>query len=169
MAVETTLRQTLGAGAVDDVKAQAGLANQRFDTMSKHSLADFLSLQEHAAKALTKSCGSFEEAVRRMGAASVDTFLESIAGKTMALLAGKDPTRLLSAAPNGYGLLVSYGRRSWKQLSATSGVFTFEEEYLGAVHNYGTFESAIRVVNGIRPRFELDQKSLLNFSLKVSW
>jgi uncharacterized protein (TIGR02265 family) len=167
--VERALANAFGTNVLDETLAQAGLAGQRFDAMSKYSLRDFLVLQQHAAKRLAPAVGGYDEAVARIGATAVETFFDSIAGKTMALLAGKDPTRLLSAVPNGYGLLVSYGRRTWRQVNANSGVFTFEQEYLGPVHSFGTFDTALRVVHGVNARFELEAQGALGFSFRITW
>jgi uncharacterized protein (TIGR02265 family) len=167
--VERALSSAFGASAVSETMAAAGLAGHRFDAMSKFPLKDFLVLQQHAAKRLAPAVGGFDEAVARIGATAVETFFDSIAGKTMALLAGKDPTRLLTAVPNGYGLLVSYGRRTWRQVNANSGVFTFEEEYLGPVHNFGTFDTALRLVHGVDARFELDSHGPMSFAFRISW
>lgn len=167
--VERALTNTLGPGSIEEVKAEAGLTESRYDAMAKYPMADFLKYEEAAARRMAGSSGGFDEAVCRIGAAAVEAFFDSIAGKTMSLLAGNDPTRLLSAVPNGYGLLTSYGTRTWRQTTANTGLFTFTGEFLGPVHNFGTFDTALRVVHGVEAKFTLEQKTPLDFSFRISW
>lgn len=168
-AIERTVATTLGLDAVAPVKRSAQVSQPRYDSMIKYPMLDFLNFQEAAADALAPHVGGFDEAIARIGAAAVDSFFESIAGKTMALLAGRDPSRLLSAVPNGYGLLVSFGRREWKQTSPSTGIFSFHEEFLGPVHTYGTFDAALRKANQIDARFDLRASSPLDFEFHLSW
>lgn len=168
-AIERTVAETLGPPAVAGVKRSARVTQPRYEAMVKYPMLEFMNLQEAAAHALAPRVGGFDEAIARIGAAAVDSFFESMAGKTMALLAGRDPSRLLSAVPNGYGLLVSFGRREWKQTSPTSGTFTFQDEFLGPVHTYGTFDTALRMANQVDARFELRSSSPVDFELHLSW
>jgi uncharacterized protein (TIGR02265 family) len=168
-AIERELTRAAGPGAVAEVRTKAGLRHTHFDAMSKFPLMDFITYQEAAAEKLAPLVGGYDEAVWKMGGAAAEAFFDSIAGRTMALLAGRDPTQLLNAVPAGYTLLVSYGRRSWRQTKANEGHFSFEDEYLGPIHNLGTFDSALRVVHGVDPTFELEQQSPLNFTFVVRW
>ncbi|GAB5544751.1 MAG: TIGR02265 family protein [Sandaracinaceae bacterium] len=167
--VDRAIEKVLGPDAMAAAKEAAGIGDQKHDAMSKYPMADFLRYEEEAARLMATAAGGFDEAVHRIGASSVDTFFDSIAGKTMALLAGKDPTRLLGAAPNGYGLLASYGQRRFRQTSANTGVFDFTGEYLGPVHNLGTFDTALKLVHGADCTIDLDQKTPLDFSFKLTW
>lgn len=167
--VDRALEKALGPDAVEQAKDAAGIPGQKHDAMSKYAMGDFLRYEEEAARLLAPSEGGFDLAVHRIGASAVDTFFDSIAGKTMALLAGKDPTRLLGAAPNGYGLLASYGERRFRQTGANTGVFDFTGEFLGPVHNLGTFDTALKLVHGADCKIELDQKTPLDFSFKLTW
>jgi uncharacterized protein (TIGR02265 family) len=167
--VDRAVIGALGAPAIAEIKVDAGLGDQSFDAMAKYPLADFLRFEDAAAKRMSAVVGGYDQAICRIGAAAVESFFDSIAGKTMALLAGKDPTRLLSAVPNGYGLLTSYGTRTWRQTGANSGVFAFNGEFLGPIHNYGTFETALRVVHGVDAKFVLEQQTVIDFSFRITW
>ena len=113
--------------------------------------------------------GSFDEAVFKIGAAAVQLFFDSVAGKTMKLLAGKEPHRLLSAVPNGYSVLVNFGEREYQKSGDHAGVFTFRHELLGAVHTAGIFDAALRAVYGVDPTIALDSSSPVDFKFRISW
>ncbi len=167
-AVETAVSEALGANEIDAVK-RAAKVSERFDSMSKYPMSEFLRFEQEAASRMAPAVGDFEDAIYRIGAASVSNFFDSLAGKTMALLAGGNPSRLLSAVPNGYKLLTNYGQRSWRQTSPATGTFTFQGEFLGPVHSLGTFETALRMIGATRARVRVEQRGLLDFTLHLEW
>jgi len=61
------------------------------------------------------------------------------------------------------------GKRSYVKTGEQSGSFTFEHDLLGPAHEIGTFTGAIKIVCGISLRCEVEQASLLDFKLHVSW
>lgn len=164
------VRRSLGEAAVAEVAKQAGHPDAKFGAMRKLPLRDFNVLRTVVAEHLSPSLGSVEAAVARVASSNVEIFFESVAGKTMSLLAGKDPHRLMGAAPNGYGLAVDdEGKRGYEKTGETSGTFWFTNDALGPCHHLGTFQAAITAVCQIEPKIRIEQTSLLDFKLHVSW
>lgn len=164
------VRRKRGEAAVADVVKAAGFTDGKFSAMRKYPLKDFNTLRTVTAEALEQDLGSIEAGVARVAGANVEIFFESVAGKTMMLLAGKDPHRLMGAAPNGYGLAVDdEGKRGYEKAGEKQGVFWFTSDALGPCHHLGTFEAAINAVCQIQPKIRVEQTSLLDFKLHVSW
>jgi uncharacterized protein (TIGR02265 family) len=164
------VRRMRGEGAVDAVVKEAGFPDGKFGAMRKYPLRDFNTLRTVTATTLERELGSIEAGVARVASANVEIFFESVAGKTMMLLAGKDPHRLMGAAPNGYGLAVDdEGKRGYDKVGEKKGTFWFTNDALGPCHHTGTFEAAITAVCQVKPVIVVEQTALLDFKLHVTW
>jgi uncharacterized protein (TIGR02265 family) len=164
------LRRDVGQDAATEAAKEAGIDPDTIGAMKKLPIREFNALRASVAKRLLIKHPSYEAAAVRIGEACVEIFFESVAGRTMMLLAGKNPHRLLTAAPNGYTLAIDdEGKRAYTKTGETSGKFVFEHDLLGPCHEIGTFACAIRMVCGIELKVEVDQKTLLDFDLKLSW
>ena len=140
-----------------------------FSTMTKYSLVSFLKYEESACKLLAEQLFGFDEAVYRCGAAAIEVFFATLAGRTMKALAGDNPHRLLASVPNGYELLASFGERRYLKLGPREGRFNFSDDYLGPVHTCGLFDAAVRELHGLEAKFELEESGQLGFSFAISW
>ena len=163
------LRRARGQAVVDEMLASAGMTAD-WRAMRKVPLQEFNKLRMHVCTAFLPVVGSIEEASAKVGASAVEIFFESVAGRTMMLLAGKDPHRLMGAAPNGYGLAVEDGAtRKYEKVGENEGRFEFVNDRLGPCHQVGVFSAAIQVVCGVTINVEIEQPALLNFTFKVRW
>ena len=75
----------------------------------------------------------------------------------------------VGVVPSGYGILVNYGKRGYEKRGDRSGVFHFEGEMLGPLHNVGTFVSAYHLVYGAPLRLDVQQHSPVDFDFHLSW
>jgi uncharacterized protein (TIGR02265 family) len=164
------VRRMRGEATVLQVAQAAGFPDGKFSAMRKYPLKDFNTLRTHTAQTLEPDLGSIEAGVARIAGANVEIFFESVAGKTMMLLAGKDPHRLMGAAPNGYGLAVDdEGKRGYEKAGERKGTFWFLNDALGPCHHLGTFAAAITTVCQVTPVITVEQPTLLDFKLHVAW
>ncbi|MEW5848269.1 MAG: TIGR02265 family protein [Myxococcota bacterium] len=162
------VRRVVSPVAVTEIEAELGI-KEKPAMLAKVPMRSFIEVQMAAAKRMAPVVGSPEDALARIGGASLEIFFDSIAGKTMKLLAGDDPQRLLSAAPNGYQFAVTFGSRSYEKTGPRSGVFTLERELLGPCHTLGTFDAAIFGVHGMHPDMKVEQSDVATFKILVSW
>ena len=164
------LRRARGEEAVTLALRTAALHAQKFSGMRNYPLAEFNNLRSVVGAQLQESLGSTEAAIARIAGAAVEIFFESIAGRTMVALAGNDPHRLMGAAPNAYGLAVNdFASRVYSRTGERTGTFNFQNDLLGPCHQYGTFHAAITAVCGIDLRMQVEQSTLADFKLHVSW
>jgi uncharacterized protein (TIGR02265 family) len=164
------LRRAKGEPVVEQVAAAAGFTGQTWGMMKNVPFADFNRMRIEAAKALVVDGASTESAIVHIAGSAIDIFFESIAGRTMILLAGKDPHRLLGAAPNGYVLAVNDdGERSYEKQTANSGVFHWRHDLLGPCWQIGGFRTALKIVCGVDPAIHVSQTTLLDYDFHMSW
>jgi uncharacterized protein (TIGR02265 family) len=150
--------------------AEAGLAaNDEFAAMGKYPLSTFIRLQTACARLLETEGSSFEESVSKLGRAALDIFFESLPGRTFRALAGKDPHRMMAAAPAAYGLAISdSARRTHVRIAHNIGQLAFQNDLLGPCHQMGVFVAALEGT-GKTFRFELEQSSLTDFVVRAIW
>ena len=164
------IRRVKGDEAMVKAAADAGFAGVSWGIMKKIPLAEFNHLRGVVAQALLPEVATIEEAISLIGGTAVDIFFESVAGRTMKLLAGKDPHRLMSAAPNGYVLAVEDGaHRTYEKVGESAGLFTFVGDRLGPCHQFGVFSTAIKTVCGVTIDVQVGQNKLLDFEFRASW
>jgi uncharacterized protein (TIGR02265 family) len=168
-AMYSLVETTGGPEVLQAACAAAGISPGSFNVMRKYSLKEFLLFEETAAARMAERLGSFDEAVFHFGAAAVDLFFDSVAGRTMKILAGKEPHRLLGATANGYSVLVNFGKREYQKRGERAGVFTFADELLGPVHSAGIFDAAVRNVYNMDVEIQLEQAGPTNFTFLLSW
>lgn len=164
------LQSLCGPDALTAAAKEGGFTITSFNMLQKYPLRQVMLMERSAATQMSRVLsGGFDEAVFQMGAAAVQLFFDSVAGKTMKLLAGKEPHRLLSAVPNGYSVLVNFGQREYIKTGERSGTFKFHGELLGPVHTAGIFDAALRSVYEVDPKITLEAGSLTDFTFKMSW
>lgn len=162
-------RTMLSDATFEDLRIRAGFDSSKFNPLLKYKLSQFLTLERDVALAMSRSGLTFETAVHRIGGAAIDIFFNSVAGRTMKVLAEGEPHRLLSAVANGYGVLVNFGHRTYQRTGERSAEFMFTQEYLGPYHTAGIFEFAFDRIYKTPLRIELVQRSLVDFTFKLSW
>lgn len=164
------LKKEMGSTVANNALKDSGLTAASFSPMKKIPLVDFERARLVIATRLEGKLGSFEAASCRMGAYCLESFFDSVTGKTMMLLSGKDPHRLMGAAPNGYSLAIDDGgSRRYTKTGERSGEFTFENDMLGVCHEVGTFTAAIKIVCGIDIVVKIEQHSLTDFNVNIKW
>ena len=163
------IREVAGEDVATTVAQEAGFKSASFNMLQKYSLKQFLEFERAAADHIAGAVGGFDEAIFKIGAAAVHLFFDSVAGKTMKLLAGREPHRLLSAVPNGYSVLVNFGTRQYQKTGDHAGLFTFQHELLGPVHTAGIFDAALRAVYGVEPTIALEASTPVDFKFRISW
>jgi len=168
-AMSRLLREACGHETATAVAKEAGFKSASFNMLQKYPLDQFLKFERLAAERIAHVTGSFDESIFKIGASAVHLFFDSVAGKTMKLLAGREPHRLLSAVPNGYSVLVNFGERDYVKTGERSGLFSFKHELLGPVHTAGIFDAALRAVYGVEPTIALESAALLDFKFRISW
>jgi uncharacterized protein (TIGR02265 family) len=170
MFFESTLEvvtRDLGSDAGTELRSK--LSVLEYGQLKKFGLREFLTLQSTVAEMLARR-SSFEEGVARTAGRAVETFFESIAGRTMKLLAGRDPHRLLGAAPNAYPLTANDGgERHYTRVDDKHALFAFRNDLLGPCHQYGVFKTAISLACDMDPSIVIKQTNPFDFDFEVSW
>lgn len=170
MFVTTTLDMVKERAGEEAAEEAAKVLRKTPRMMAKASLREFNELRLTALPHLLGLNGSEGEALASIGTQAVDAFFDSVAGRTMKLLSGSDPHRLMSAAPQAYELVIfDGGHRTYEKTGPCSATFRFKGDWIGPCHHYGVFKAAIRQTCGVEVEIDIEQETLTDFELHVHW
>ncbi len=109
-----------------------------------------------------------DEVLELLGRQATADFLGSIVGRTLRMLAGSDPRRILNGLPSAYAVSVSFGEREVVWTGPRSAHLTMRREFLPTPFHEGTLRAVLESVN-VRGRVQGRQLSLLDSEYEVSW
>ncbi len=158
----------LGSAALAQVRAVLP-ANTKYRDLVSYPISDFLKLMFAAADLLEPKLGSVDLAIRACGAATVDAFARTPAGRVFfGVLSLAGPARLLSQAQIGYTTVVTYGQRFYEETSETSGVITMNGDMQPLAYHEGVLEAVLRNV-GYDATVRGTSKGVLDSEYAIEW
>jgi uncharacterized protein (TIGR02265 family) len=122
-----------------------------------------------AADALGARNGGFEEGLRLLGRQATSDFLNSLAGKTMLALTGKNPTKMLNSLPTAFRASNNYGQHTVEWTGPTSGRFVLNGDLMPEPYNSGIVEAVLMTADLKGPKVVGRQLALLHCECAFSW
>ncbi|HLT28465.1 MAG TPA: DUF2378 family protein [Myxococcaceae bacterium] len=167
---ESTLEQMADVLGIQKMEELRPRSLRKVVSFFRYPVSDLLELLEQSIQGEANDT-AFDEAVRQYGRAAVTFFFASPVGKTMAMLAGDSPQRLLSSAPSGFKAVTTFGERDYAKTGENSAVLNFKGDLLGPAWECGVIEQAITQLNQKAPKLEVKvlNESASDFSISVSW
>ncbi|HZI14917.1 MAG TPA: DUF2378 family protein [Myxococcus sp.] len=147
------------------------------DASGESRLTDFfnypgasqLRLVYAAAEVLGARNGGFEEGLRLLGRQATSDFLNSLAGKTMLALTGKNPTKMLNSLPTAYRASNTYGQHRVEWTGPTQGLFVIKGDLMPEPYNCGIVEAVLMIADLREPKVVGRQLALLDCECAFSW
>jgi uncharacterized protein (TIGR02265 family) len=165
---------TLFALVTDHLGPDAG---RQVDVLGKGRRADFFSypvseyleIAWNAMDRLEPHFGSTEAVLAELGRRTAVSFLDSMIGRTLLTVSGRDPRRLIASTGSGYRSAVSYGERHHEFLGERRARLTFRRDFMPATFHHGVILAAMQATLARRPRVEVEVRSLLDVDYLVEW
>lgn len=126
-----------------------GTTRRSFEPFYRYPVVELLRLMDMGAQLIG---GDYATVLGRFGCAATQTFLDSPMGRTLLLLGGKEPHRLLFTLASGHHAPASFTTRTYERTSSHSAVIHYAAEMLGPSWSAGAIEQAFQAVFGFRPR-----------------
>lgn len=140
-----------------------------FISFATYPATDFLRVAHAATLVLAPLLGSVEKCARRLGRATVEDFVHSMAGKTLVSLSGGAPHRLLGNIPAAYRASVNFGERKMTATGEKSAVLTFKRDFLPLPHTEGVILAVMDVSTGKHPQVRSRSLGPLDSEYEVTW
>jgi uncharacterized protein (TIGR02265 family) len=153
-------------GAIDPLFE--GMQNQRFVAFRDYPLREHMKLTLNAVKLLYPRVPS-REGVRRLGWLAFSSMAESMVGRVVFGVLGRDPDAILSAGPRSVAVSLRRGRLTARRLGRGHWRLSFEHIY-GFLDTYyvGVVEGALKAQDVV-PRVRIRLHSLVEGEMDVTW
>lgn len=158
-------------GTVGQEAMKKAAMGRKFVDFFNYPITDFLPLAWVAAELLGggSSSAQLEAGVRSLGRQATDDFLATAVGKTLLMLAGSDPRRMMSSLASGYKTAVSYGTRSVTWESPQSCVFAMRRDFMPHPYHEGVLLQVLTAIGGKQVKVEGKRIGLLDTDYLISW
>jgi uncharacterized protein (TIGR02265 family) len=161
--------RALGGSEAAD-RCQYVLGAKRFIEGSNYPVVDLLRMSLEMIRGVGVHAGGFAGVLRRMGTQNAQDFLASPSGRTMLLLAGNNPRRLLSQLPTSYQTAVTFGERRvlWPTQDRL-GIFMAQRDFMPPAYTKGLLQGLMEAVGARGVHVSGRPTGMLDSEYEVSW
>jgi uncharacterized protein (TIGR02265 family) len=158
--------ERLGPGVVRQVDVLG--RGSRVDFFS-YPVAEYLQTAWNAVDRLEVALGGAESVFEAIGQRTVTSFLDTMVGRTVFALAGRDPRRIISQGPSGYRSAVGYGHRSVEWMGPRKGRMIFTRDFMPVAFHRGAILAALQASEAKTPRVEGRETGFLDSVYEFEW
>ncbi len=143
---------------------------KRFIDFFNYPVFDLLGMSLAAVKHLGPRAGGGAGVMRRLGLQASRDFLASAPGKTMLLLTGNNPRRLLNQFPSSYRTAVSFGeRRMIWSVGERTGRLVLQRDFMPPAYTKGLLQGLLEAVGARNVNVSGCPTGLLDSEYEISW
>jgi uncharacterized protein (TIGR02265 family) len=160
-----------GENALAQCRAQLNdpRLERRFVDFSSYPVADFLRMALAATRVLSVRIGGPEKTQRRLGMQAMQDFLSSMAGRTLLLLSGDSPKRVMGNLVSGYRSAVSYGERTVTLQGENGARVVMKRDFMLPLYNEGVLVALLEAVHTKNPQVVARPFGVLDCEYDLSW
>jgi uncharacterized protein (TIGR02265 family) len=157
-----------GSEAADRCRDVIG--EKRFIDFFNYPVLELLRMTLEAVRLLGPGSGGGAGVLRRMGTQAAKDFLASPSGKTMLLLTGGNPRRLLNQLPTSYRTAVSFGERRviWS-VGERSGLLVVQRDFMPPAYTKGLLQGLMEAVGARNVCVSGRPTGMLDSEYEISW
>lgn len=159
---------TLGGSAAAD-QCRAASENRKYIDFFNYPITSFLKLTFTAASLLHRDLGGYGPVFHKLGAQAVQDFLATPVGKTLLLLAGKDPKRLLTILPGAFKTAVTYGDRAADFPAPGQAHFTMKRDFMPHPYHEGVLKTVLEAMGVANVRVTGHRTAPLEVTYHITW
>lgn len=142
---------------------------RRFVDFSSYPVTDFLKMALAATRVLSEQLGGPESTQRQLGTQATNDFLRSMAGRTLLLLSGDSPKRVIGNLASGYRSAVSYGERSVTLVGDKGARVVVKRDFMLPLYNEGVLLAVLESARARKPQVRSIPHGLLDCEYELSW
>jgi uncharacterized protein (TIGR02265 family) len=157
-----------GSEAVDRCREVSD--EKRFIDFFNYPVFDLLQMTLVATKHLGVRAGGGAGVLRQLGAQASKDFLASPTGKTMLLLTGGNPRRMLNQLPSSYRTAVSFGeRRMVWSVGERNGRLLVQRDFMPPAYTKGLMQGLLEAVGARNVNVTGRPTGLLDSEYEIVW
>lgn len=158
-----------GAAGLETIKKVA--ENRKFVDFFNYPISEFLPIAWVAAELVGggRTPLALESGIRSLGRQATDDFLATAVGKTLLMLAGSDPRRMMNSLGAGYKTAVSYGTRSITWKTPQHCIFAMRRDFMPHPYHEGVLLQVLTAIGGKQVQVKGQRIGLLDTDYEISW
>lgn len=160
------LREHLGEAAPSECDPLG--KGSRVEFLS-YPIAVYLGLAWNAADRLEAALGGVDATFEALGRRTIEEHLDSVLGRTLFAISGRDPRRMVTNVPSGYRATVSYGERTVEWLGERRARLTFRRDFMPPAFHVGVLRAGMVRLGARDARVTGRSTGLLDALFEVSW
>ena len=161
--------RALGGSEAAD-RCQQVIGEKTFIDFFNYPVLDLLRMSLEVVRLVGPRAGGGAGVLRRIGAQAAQDFLASPSGKTMLLLAGNNPRRVLSQMPTSFRTAVSFGeRRMVWAVSERTGLFVTQRDFLPPAYTKGLLQGVLETAGARNVNVSGWPTGMLDSEYQISW
>ncbi len=134
-----------------------------------YPIGDYLKTAWAAADLLEGRLGSVDAVFFALGARTVNDHLNSVLGRTLYAIAGRDVKRMLSNVPAGYRATVSYGERTVEWVGERRARLRYRRDFLVPAFHRGVLQAGVEGMGGKEVEVVARETGFLDAEYDVTW
>lgn len=154
-----------GPDALAAWKRRAGKAT--WVDFFNYPITQFLPLAFHAAELVAPH--QLDVGFRELGRQATRDFLATTVGKTLLMLTGNDPRRLMNSLASCYKTAVSYGQRTVNWQGTTRCVFAVRRDFMPHPYHEGVLLEAVETVGAKHVTAAGQRLDMLDIDYHLTW
>lgn len=135
----------------------------------KYPIGEYLTLAWNAVDRLEAVAGGVEAAFEALGRRTIQDHLDSVLGRTLYAIAGRDPRRMVTNLPSGYRATVSYGERTVEWRGERHARVLFRRDFMPPAFHVGVMRAGMVGMGAKNPRVAGRQIGFLDAEFEVLW
>jgi uncharacterized protein (TIGR02265 family) len=161
--------RALGGSEAAD-RCQYVLGEKRLLDFINYPVGDLLRMSLEMIRIVGAHAGGCAGVLRSLGKQNARDFLASASGKTMLLLAGNNPRRLLSQLPTSFHTAVTFGERRviWPTQDSL-GIFMVQRDFMPPAYTKGLLQGLMEAVGARGVHVSGRPTGMLDSEYEVSW
>jgi uncharacterized protein (TIGR02265 family) len=161
--------RALGGSEAAD-RCQYVLGEKHFIDFFNYPVVDLLRMSLEMIRVVGAHTGGCAGVLRRLGMQNARDFLSSASGRTMLLLAGNNPRRLLNQLPTSYHTAVTFGERRvlWSSQDR-QGLFVVKQDFMPPAYTKGLLQGMLEAVGARGVHVSGWPTGMLDSEYAVTW
>jgi uncharacterized protein (TIGR02265 family) len=161
------IRELGDAALVERCREACG--HERFVDLFRYPISLQLRMLSVALEQLASRHGGGAQALRLIGHRAVMDFLESVPGRTVLVVAGGDPKRLLTSVPSAYRLATSFGEHTMRWTGPGQVLWKLTGEFMPYPFHEGTLTGVLAKTVARNVKVSGRQTGPLDCECDISW
>ena len=141
----------------------------RFVEFFNYPVANYLRMNEVAARVMGPECGGWAEAQRRLGRRATVDMMRSAAGRALQLVSRGETRQVVSTLPSAYRAAVNYGERTVAWEGPNRSRVIMRRDFMPCAYHEGVLRAALEGMKARQVEVRGLRMGVLDAEYLITW